>query len=304
MKLFGIVFIVLAVIAILVGLNSYYTVRQDKQALVLEFGNPILVRNQFGETPDGQLTDEAGLFLKMPWQEVVMMDRRNIGTDIADIEVLASDQRRLTVDAFVRWRITDPLKFYQRLRNEFGAERQIQRFTESAIRDALGKVPVPEIVSGQRAQLMAQIRTGVNEGLQGTGLAIIDVRIRQADLPVNVAEGVYERMRTERQQVAQGIRSEGNERALLIRATADREATIIRAEANESSQTIRGEGDAKANQVYASAYSKDPSFFRFQRALIACETAIQTGTEIVVGPQNLDLCDVFIDQAQAAGARR
>ncbi len=292
--------IALAIVA-LVGLNSFYTVRQDKQALVLNFGNPVAVRNEYEVNEAGQEVDEAGLFFKLPWQEVVILDRRNIGTDIADIEVLASDQRRLTVDAFVRWRITDPLKFYQRLRTENGAQRQLQRFTESAIRDALGKVPVPEIVSGQRAQLMSDIREAVNESLNGTGLSIIDVRIRQADLPRDVADGVYVRMRTEREQVAQGIRSEGQEQALLIRAQADKQATVIEARAREESEEIRGQGDAQRNDIYARAYSKDPEFFRFQRALIACEKSIQTGTEIVVGPENMDLCEVFITQARQAG---
>lgn len=302
MRFFGILLLIALVVLGLVALSSYYLVRQDKQALVLNFGSPVEVRNEYKTNEDGTMIDEAGLFFKLPWEEVVMMDRKNIGTDIPDIEVLASDQRRLSVDAFVRWRITDPLKFYQRLRNEQGAERQLQRFTESAIRDALGKVPVPEIISGQRLQLMNEIREAVNEGLDGTGLSIIDVRIRQADLPQDVAAGVYDRMRTEREQVAQGIRSEGQERALLIRAQADREATVLKAQARETSETIRGDGDAQRNDIYAAAYSKDPIFFRFQRALIACEEAIQEGTQVVVGPQNLDLCEVFIDQARKAGA--
>lgn len=304
MRSFGIILIVLLVAGFLVGMNTFYTVRQDKQALVLNFGNPVAVRNEYEVNDQGQEVDEAGLFFKLPWQDVIILDRKNIGTDIADIEVLASDQRRLTVDAFVRWRITDPLQFYQRLRSETGAERQLQRFTESAIRDALGKVPVPEIVSGQRAQLMNEIRQAVNDSLSGTGLAIIDVRIRQADLPPDVASGVYDRMRTERQQVAQGIRSEGQEKALLIEAQANREATVIKAQAREQSEKIKGDGDAQRNEIYAQAYSKDPTFFRFQRALIACEQSIKDGTQIIVAPDNMDLCQVFIDQARTAGTNR
>ncbi|MAT35744.1 MAG: protease modulator HflC [Ponticaulis sp.] len=308
----------------LVGLNSFYTVRQDEQALVLQFGSPVAVRNEYvtvdmdadpteADTPAEQQdvprdapvqeVDEAGLFFKLPWEEVIILDRKNIGTNIPDIEVLASDQRRLTVDAFVRWRIVDPLKFYQRLRTERGANAQLQRFTESNIRDALGQVPVPEIISGQRASLMDEIRLNVNQALAGTGIDIIDVRIRQADLPAAVAEGVYERMKTERQQEAQRIRSEGEERARLIRAQADRQQTVIVAEANEQSETIRGEGDARRNNIYAQAYGQDISFFRFQRALIACEEAIQEGTVVVADPSTLDLCRVFIEQAEAAGDR-
>ncbi len=304
MRLVTILILVALAVGALIGLNSFYTVRQDYQALILEFGRPQMVRNEYSLNEQGEKLDEAGLFFKAPWQEVIYLDRKNIGSDIADIEVLASDQRRLTVDAFVRWHITDPLKFYQRLRTEDRAERQLQRFTESAIRDALGKVPVPEIISGQRAQLMEDLRKSVNESLSGTGITIIDVRIRQADLPADVANGVYDRMRTEREQVAQGIRSKGEEAARLIRAKANREATVLKAEARQKSEQIKGDGDAKRNKIYADAYGQDESFFRFQRALIACEESIKDGTQIIVAPDNLDLCKVFIDRARLAGSDR
>lgn len=265
---------------IVIAMNALYTVRQDQQALVLQFGDPVEVRNEPG-------TDEAGLYLKLPVaQQVVMLDRKNIGLNISDIEVLASDQRRLVVDAFVRWRINDPLKFYQRLRTESQASRQLDRFTESAIREALGRVPVPEIVSGQRAQLMDRIRETVNNNMGDTGIDIIDVRIRQADLPDQIAEGVYDRMRTARQQEAQRIRSEGAEEAIRIEAAA-----------REESERIRGSGDAQRNAIYAAAYGKDPDFFRFYRSLIACEEAIQDGTRLIVGPEKLDVCSVFSEQA-------
>ena len=265
---------------IVIAMNALYTVRQDQQALVLQFGDPVEVRNEPG-------TDEAGLYIKLPVaQQVVMLDRKNIGLNISDIEVLASDQRRLVVDAFVRWRINDPLKFYQRLRTESQASRQLDRFTESAIREALGRVPVPEIVSGQRAQLMDRIRETVNNNMGDTGIDIIDVRIRQADLPDQIAEGVYDRMRTARQQEAQRIRSEGAEEAIRIEAAA-----------REESERIRGSGDAQRNAIYAAAYGKDPDFFRFYRSLIACEEAIQDGTRLIVGPEKLDVCSVFSEQA-------
>lgn len=271
---------------IVIAMNALYTVRQDQQGLVLQFGDPVEVRNEPG-------TDEAGLYLKLPIaQQVVMLDRKNIGLNISDIEVLASDQRRLVVDAFVRWRINDPLKFYQRLRTESQASRQLDRFTESAIREALGRVPVPEIVSGQRAQLMDRIRETVNNNMGDTGIDIIDVRIRQADLPDQIAEGVYDRMRTARQQEAQRIRSEGAEEAIRIEAAA-----------REESERIRGSGDAQRNAIYAAAYGKDPEFFRFYRSLIACEEAIQDGTRLIVGPEKLDVCSVFSAQAEQVSRR-
>jgi len=285
-------------IAVIVALNSFYVVRQDEQALVLRLGDPVAVRNAPG-------TDEAGLYFKIPLAEqVTILDRKNLGTDISDIEVLASDQRRLQVDAFVRWRIDDPLRFYQRLRTEPAAEAQLQRFTESAIREALGDVPVPEIVSGQRAQLMDRIRSTVNRNLEQSGIDIVDVRIRQADLPEAIAEGVYSRMRSARQQEAERIRAEGEEQARRIRAEAERQAIVIRANAREESERIRGEGDALRNEIYANAYNRDPEFFRFYRSLIACEKSIQQGTQIIVDPGNLGVCDVFGDEAARSSGNR
>ncbi|MBI1401277.1 protease modulator HflC [Hyphomonas sp.] len=299
MRAFGWLILILSVLGLVVASNVFFVVRQSQQAIVLEVGRPVRLINE----PGGP--DEAGLHMKIPvYQQVEIIDKRNLGLDIEGIEVLASDQRRLRVDAFVRWRINDPLRYYQRFRTETAASDQLNRITTSAIREVLGDVPVPEIVSGQRAQLMGRIRKSVNDGLAADGVDIIDVRIRQADLPTEVAEGVYNRMRTARLQEAQRIRSEGEERARLIRAQAEREKTVIEAQAREQSSKIRGEGDAKASETYAAAYNKDPEFFRFQRALIACETAIQEGTQVIVGPDALGICDQFFDSARSAGAPR
>ncbi|MCI4646154.1 MAG: protease modulator HflC [Hyphomonadaceae bacterium] len=295
MRTFTLILGVLIVLSAIIAVNAFYTVRQDQQAIVLQFGNPVAVRNAPG-------TDEAGLYFKIPvMQQVTLLDRKNLGLDISDIDVLASDQRRLTVDAFVRWRIKEPLLFYQRLRDERAAEAQLDRFTESAIREALGDVPVPEIVSGQRTALMNRIRDNVNQNLLATGIDIIDVRIRQADLPTDIAEGVYNRMRTDRLQEAERIRAEGEERARLIRATGQREATVLLAQAREQSERIRGEGDARRNEIYASAYNVDPDFFRFYRSLIACERSIQQGTKLIIDPSNLGVCDIFSEEAERTG---
>ena len=201
MRAFGWLILVLSVIGLIIASNVFYIVRQSQQAIVLQVGRPIALINEPGK-------DEAGLHMKMPIiQQVEIIDKRNLGLDIEGIEVLAADQRRLRVDAFVRWRINDPLRYYQRFRTEDAARSQLNRITTSAIREVLGDVPVPVIVSGQRAQLMGRIRQGVNAGLASDGIDIIDVRIRQADLPNEVAEGVYNRMRTARLQEAQRIRS-------------------------------------------------------------------------------------------------
>jgi membrane protease subunit HflC len=298
MRAFGWLILIVSILGLIVASNVFFVVRQSQQAIVLQVGRPISLINEPGK-------DEAGLHMKWPIvQQVEIIDKRNLGLDIEGIQVLASDQRRLRVDAFVRWRINDPLRYYQRFRTEEAARSQLNRITTSAIREVLGDVPVPEIVSGQRAQLMGRIRLGVNAGLASDGIDIIDVRIRQADLPNEVAEGVYNRMRTARLQEAQRIRSEGEERARLIRAQAEREKTVIEAQAREQSSKIRGDGDAKATETYAAAYNKDPEFFRFQRALVACETAIQEGTQIIVGPKSLGICDQFFDSARAAGGPR
>ncbi len=298
MRAFGWLILIVSILGLIVASNVFFVVRQSQQAIVLQVGRPISLINEPGK-------DEAGLHMKWPIvQQVEIIDKRNLGLDIEGIQVLASDQRRLRVDAFVRWRINDPLRYYQRFRTEDAARSQLNRITTSAIREVLGDVPVPEIVSGQRAQLMGRIRLGVNAGLASDGIDIIDVRIRQADLPNEVAEGVYNRMRTARLQEAQRIRSEGEDRARLIRAQAEREKTVIEAQAREQSSKIRGDGDAKATETYAAAYNKDPEFFRFQRALVACETAIQEGTQVIVGPKSLGICDQFFDSARAAGGPR
>ncbi|KCZ56831.1 protease modulator HflC [Hyphomonas chukchiensis] len=298
MRTFGWLTIIIAGAVLLVLMNSFFVVRQDEQALMLQVGEPKQVFNAPGQ-------DQAGLYFKIPmFQQIEKLDKKNIGLDIENIEVLASDQRRLTVDAFVRWRIKDPLKFYQRFRNETAAARQLQQITNSNIREALGDVPVPEIISGQRSQLMDRIRERVNAQLTEDGIDIVDVRIRQADLPTEVAEGVYSRMQSARLQEAQRIRAEGEEKARLIRAQASREKTVIEAQAREQAETIRGEGDAKSTEVYANAYNKDPEFFRFQRALIACDKAIQEGTQIIVAPKSLGICDEFIESARVNGGSR
>lgn len=294
MRLFGIAGIALVLAGIVALLNSFYTVRQDQQALVLRFGDPIVVRNAPG-------VDEAGLYFKIPFvEQVTLMDRKNIGTEInLSPAVIASDQRRLNVDAFIRWRISDPLKFYQSLRTEAGANSQIERTTDSAIRLELGKVVVPDIISGERGNLMDSISQAVDVSMTDFGIDIIDVRILQADLPPEVAQGVFEKMIVDRRREATGIRASGEEEARRIRAEAARDALVIEAQAREQAEIIKGEGDAKRNEIYADAYGRDPDFFRFYRSLVACEQSIKEGTRVVVSPENLNLCRVFEEQAGA-----
>ena len=298
MKSIGILGIVAAVLAAIVLFNSFFIVDQRKQALLLQVGRAVEAYNEPG-------SDEAGLKLKIPLlQNVVMYDRRNLGLNVPGIEAYASNQEQLIVDAFVRWQISDPLAFYQRLNNERDARSQLRNFTDAAIRNALASRLPEDIISGQRSELMDEIRTNLAGNIAGRGIEIIDVRIRRADLPDDVSELVFQRMEATREQEAEEIRAEGDERAQLVRATAERERTVILADARQQSEEIRGEGDARRNEIYAEAYEQDAEFFRFYRSLIACEEAFTEGTRIVVGPNQLGLCNDFIDQARQSGSRR
>ncbi|MCA8902334.1 MAG: protease modulator HflC [Hyphomonas sp.] len=295
MRGLGILTIVIAIAAIITAANSFFIVDQREQALVLQVGAAKEAYNEPG-------TNEAGLKMKVPFvQNVVTYDRRNIGLDIPNIEVFASNQEQLIVDAFVRYQVSDPLAFYQRLGTKRTAENQLSQFTNTAIRNALANKLPEEIISGQRAQLMDQIRENLSQSTAGRGLTVIDVRIRRADLPQDVSERVFRRMEATRNQEAELIRANGDREAQAIRAKADRDKTVLLAEANQKSEEIRGEGDAKRNEIYAAAYGRDPDFFRFQRALIACEESLSKNTQLVLGPKQLGLCDEFIDAARASG---
>ena len=298
MKPFGVIGIVAVIAALVAVLNSFFIVDQRQQSLVLQVGAAVEAYNEPG-------TDEAGLKFKIPFvQSVVTYDKRNLGLDVPDIEVFASNQEQLIVDAFVRWRISEPLAFYQRLGTQREAQNQLLRFTDTAIRNALGSQLPEEIISGQRSELMDEIRDNLSSSISGRGIDIIDVRIKRVDLPPDVSQRVFDRMAATRNQQAEQIRAEGDERAKLVRAEAERERTVLLAEARRESEQIRGEGDAQRNEIYAQAYEQDREFFRFQRALIACEQAFTQGTQLVVGPDNLGLCDEFIEQARVNGSAR
>lgn len=296
MRSLGILSIVAIVIVLIVAFNSFFIVDQRRQALLLQVGAAVEAYNEPG-------TDEAGLKFKIPLiQNVVTYDRRNLGLDVPNIEAYASNQEQLIVDAFVRWQISDPLAFYQRLGTEREARSQLLNFTDAAIRNALASRLPEDIISGQRSELMNEIRENLAGNIAGRGIEIIDVRIRRADLPDDVSERVFSRMEATRNQEAEQIRAEGDERARLVRATAERNRTVLLAEARQQSEQIRGEGDARRNEIYAEAYEQDPEFFRFQRAMIACEASFTEGTRVVVAPDQLGLCNDFINEARSNGS--
>jgi len=264
-----IVFIV-AFVALIVVLNSMFIVRQDRQAIVLRFGEYTSAINEPG-------ANEPGLYFKIPFVEtVVMYDRRNLGLALVAQDFVASDQERLIVDAVVRWQIADPRLFYQSAFNEEGGVQRLRSFTESAMRRALGSATTNDIISGRRAELMQVIEADLNAAAATElGVRVVDVRIRQADFPNETRNQVYERMRSERQQVAERIRAEGN-----------RDATIIRATARQEEQRLMGEGDAERSRIYAGAYGRDPEFAAFYRSMRAYEQSIEAGTPIVVPPDS------------------
>lgn len=271
--------ILAAVIVVLA--NAFYIVRIDQQAIVLRFGEAQRVVNADASQ------SEAGLHFKWPIVENVRIyDKRNIGFDLPQQEIIAADQQRLIVDAIARYRIRDPLQFFRAAFDMANAENQLRQRMTSALRGELGKVNTPDIISGQRAQLMQRIRTELQATTANLGLEIIDVRIRRADLPPENSARVFERMKSELQQKAAQYRAEGEELYLTTLGDADRQVTVLLAEANQQSQTLRGEGDALRNQIYASAYNKDAEFFSFYRSLAAYELAIKDGTPLVISPDS------------------
>ena len=273
--------VLLGIIAVIVLLCTH-TVKEWEQALILEFGQAKRVENAWGEPP------EAGLKFKLPYEKVVTLDRRNLEVDLAPVELVASDQERLVVDAFVRYRIVDGIKFYQALQTERGAQLQLQSIMDSTLRDVLGRVDRPNIIAGRRAELMAEIQQVSNNVVKDKdfGIEIIDVRIKRADLPPANTEQVLNRMVTERKQIADLIRSEGREEAQEITSTAEKDATIIRAEAQQKAEITRGEGDQERNAVYAEAYNQDPEFFAFYRSMEAYQTGLTSGTTYVLSPDS------------------
>jgi membrane protease subunit HflC len=267
---------VIAVAALIVGYSSLFTVYQTQQALVIRLGQPVRVIN------------EPGLNFKAPFiDSVVHIDKRILDLEAPPQEVIASDQKRLVVDAFARYRIKDPLRFYQTLGSINGANSQLSILLNSALRRVLGEVTFSHVVRDQRADLMARIRELVDHEATSYGIQVVDVRIRRADLPEQNSQAVYQRMQTERQREAAEFRAQGAQRAQEIRSRADRDVTILVAEATSKSEQIRGEGDGTRNQIFADAFNKDPDFFAFYRSMQAYEQGLKhNDTRMLLKPDS------------------
>ena len=263
-------------VALFLAANTAFIVPETHSAIVLRFGEPRAVY------------ETAGLRFKIPVAEsVTYLDKRNRELDQRPIVVIASNQERLQVDAFARYRIVKPQLFYEAARTEENGEARLQSLMEQNVRRVLGEVSVEDIVSNERAALMVRIRSLLGEATQSLGVEIVDVKIRRADLPSQNSQAVFQRMITERNQLAQQIRAQGNEASKQIEALANRQATEIRAAAEEEAQKIRGQADAERNAVFAEAYGKDREFFAFYRSLLAYEKSLQAGdTTILLSPNS------------------
>jgi len=255
---------------------SIFVVKEINQAIVLQFGDP------------KKIILKPGLNFKIPFiQNVVFLDKRILNLDTPPEEVIASDQKRLIVDAFARFQIIDPLKFYISVGNERVARSRLSTIINSRIRNVLGQQRLQTLLSEDRSKQMSLIQDGVNNEAENFGIKIVDVRIKRADLPQANSEAIYRRMQTEREREAKEFRAKGAEMAITITSTADKEVTVILANAEKQSEIMKGEGDGQRNNIFANAFGKDPEFFAFYRAMQAYERALIGGeTSLILSPDS------------------
>lgn len=275
-KVSGVIGLVIVAIIGVVASASLFTVNQTQQALVLQFGDPRAV------------VTEPGLHAKVPFvQNVIFLDKRILALDSPAEELIAADQKRLVVDAFTRYRIVEPLKFFTSLQNEARAESRLAAVVSSSMRSVLGAEEFQAVVRDKRDELMKRIRDSVNQQTVDFGIEIVDVRIRRADLPEANSQAIYRRMQTEREQEAAEFRARGQEVSRSIRAEADKRVTVLLAEATRDAEVIRGQGDACRNRVFATVYGEDPDFFAFYRSMKAYEKALEDNqTTMVLSPDS------------------
>lgn len=267
---------VIAAAIVIVALSSAYIVYQPEQAIVLQFGEPVRV------------VKEAGLKFKVPFvQNVIFYDARLLNLDPPAQEVVLNDKKRLDVDSFTRYKIIDPLKFYKTVRTENQARGKLAEIVNSSLRKVLGKVTLTELLSEKRTKIMADISATVKKDAEAIGVSVADVRIRRADLPIEVMQAINDRMKTERQRDAKEFRAKGQQQAQNIRATADKEATIIVAEAEKNAQITRGEGDKQAVQLWNKTVGQDVDFYEFYRSLDAYRKSLSDDeTSLVLSPDS------------------
>ena len=272
----GIVTLVVLFLAAIVLYSSVFTVTQTEQALVVRLGRPV------------DVVSEPGLNFKAPFIDtVISIDKRILDLENPSQEVIAADQKRLVVDAFARYRIKNPLRFYQSIGSIQAANIQLTTLLNAALRRVLGEATFINVVRDERESLMTRIRDQLDREADQYGIQLVDVRIRRADLPEQNSQAVYKRMQTEREREAQEFRAQGGQKAQEIRSKADREATVIVADANSTAEQTRGVGDAERNRLFAEAYGRDPEFFAFYRSMTAYETGLRSSdTRFLLRPDS------------------
>jgi membrane protease subunit HflC len=271
----GIVALFAALLVAIVAYMSLFTVQQTEQTIVLQFGAPV------------DVVTDPGLHFKAPWNSVINVDKRILDLENPSQEVIASDQKRLVVDAFARYRIKDALRFYQSVGSIQAANLQLTSLLNAALRRVLGEVSFITVVRDEREKLMGRIREQLDREAGGYGIEVVDVRIRRADLPEQNSQAVYDRMKSERQREAAEFRAQGGQKAQETRSKADRDVTVIIAEANSTAEQTRGVGDAERNRLFAEAYGKDADFFAFYRSMAAYETGMKSSdTRFLLRPDS------------------
>jgi len=267
---------VAGVAVVVVASMSSYTINPTEQAIVLQFGAPLAVET------------EPGLHVMIPWvQTVEYIDKRLLNVEAPPEEVIAQDKKRLVVDSFARWRIVDPIRFYQRAHDKETAIQRLTTILGSSVRGVLGDHVFSAVLSDKRDRLMRDIRDTMNQDTKEFGIYVVDVRIRHADLPQQNTDAIFKRMRQERKREANEFRAEGSEISQRIRARADREVTVLTAEANRESDILHGEGDAEKTRILGDAYGQDPDFFAFYRSMQAYEVALPgNNTSVVLSPNS------------------
>jgi len=288
-RILAVLGVVLIALGILVS-SSTFIVDQTEQALVLQLGEVRAVR------------DKPGLWFKRPFVEnVIYYDNRVLDFEPPHEEVIVSDQKRLVTDTYTRYRIVDPLKFYQTVGSEAGVRARLSALVTGSLRRVLGSVTLNDILSEKRASIMRQIRDDVAAQAKPFGIDVVDVRLRRADLPEENSQAVYARMQSEREQQARQYRGEGAEAAQTVRANAERERTVILAEAQRDAQRVRGDGDARAVKIYADSFGQDKEFFAFYRSLQAYREALNgRDTAFVLSPEGNFFR--FFNSSQGAGS--
>lgn len=270
----------IATLVLLVGVGgllsgTLFKVAEPVQAIVFQFGDP------------RRVITEPGLAWKIPFiQEVEYFDKRILNLDPQPEEILLADQKRILVDTYARYRIIDPLKFFQSVRFERAFVQRFGSVLNAAVRDSVAKVEMIDLLSDKRIDVMNEIVEKVRQAAPQYGVTLVDVRIGRTDLPAQISQNVFDRMRTDRVQVANRLRAEGEEIKQRITAEAERQKTVILAEARRESNVLRGEGDAQRNRILGSAYGQDPEFFRFYRSMEAYREALGEGTSMVLSPDS------------------